>query len=51
MRKIIPPKWDIWMRISPEWDFGRMVYFTLQKQIIYMRMYLSNPGKILPQRR
>ena len=25
MRKIIPLKWDI----SPEWDLGRMVYFTL----------------------
>ena len=25
MRKIIPPRWDV----SPEWDLGGMVYFTL----------------------
>ena len=25
VRKIIPLKWDV----SPEWDLGRMAYFTL----------------------
>ena len=47
MRKIIPHRWDV----SPEWDLGRMVYFTLWKQCIYMRIDLSHLGEISLQRK
>ena len=43
MRKIIPPRRDV----SPKWHLGgRMVYLTLQKQIIYMKMDSFHPVEI-----
>ena len=44
IRKSIPPR----LNVSPEWDLGRMVYFTLQKQIVCMEIGSSHPGEISP---
>ena len=47
MRKIIPTRWDV----PPDSDLGRMVYFTLKKQIVSVRTNSSHPGELSPQSR
>ena len=42
MRKTIRHRWDV----TPESDLNRLVYFTLQKHIVYMRMDSSDRGEI-----
>ena len=45
--KNYPTRWDV----LREWDIGKIVYCTLQKQIVYMRIDSSHPAEISRQRR